>query len=206
MKNFFNISNLCIRTISPVLGVLLVLLVSGCAHYQVDFSLVNDNFKPKGKSIAVISGTKEPSNQEIASMVADSLRKASRFQVMPPAQVAHAVHPYPQTIKGPYKSAYFQIDTDWDLGDRNRIAEIQRALGVDYLYVIWSPIAVSFNNSTVYQVPAVAQMFEPAGKVVAKTEIMLLLGDENNKFAKEGTDEIAAQLAEKTGMSTAKKK
>lgn len=187
-------------------GVFVLLLVSGCAHYSVDFYLTKDDFKAKGKSVAVISGTKEEHNVIIAKMVSDALRKKSKFQVTAPAQIAQSVQPYPQIIKGPYRSAYFQIDTDWDMGDRKKIADIQRALGVDYLYVIWAPIAVSSNGQTIYQVPAVAQLFEPSGNVVAKTNIGLFWGGEGNQFAKEGTDEIALQMAEKTGMALAGKK
>jgi len=55
-------------------------------------------------------------------------------------------------------------------------------------------------------VPAVAQLFEPSGNVVAKTNISLFWGGEGNKLAKEATDEIALQMAEKTGMALAVKK
>ena len=195
-----------LRTISLLCTIFVGLQLSGCAHYQVDFYLTHDTFRPKGKSIAVLTGTKEPHNLEIASQVTESLRKTSRYQVLPQLAVSKVVQPYPQAIKGPYKSAYFQIDTDWDMGDRQKIAQIQRALGVDYLYVIWAPIAVSNGGSSIYQVPAVAQMFEQStGSVVAQTEIMLLWGGEKNQYVKEGTDEISAQLAEKTGMAVAKR-
>ena len=180
---------------------------SGCTPYRVDFSLNDSDFKPRGKSIAVISGTKEEQNVVLANMVADSLRKNSRYQVMSSAQISQAVPSYPQTIKGPYKSAYFHIDTDWDLGDRKKIADIQRALGVDYLYVMWAPMSVSSNGRAVVSVPAVAQLFEqPNSKEVAKTSIGLLFGDEKNLYFKQGADEVARQLAEETKMAIAAKK
>ncbi|MDH4234386.1 MAG: hypothetical protein OEV15_04545, partial [Gallionella sp.] len=121
---------------------LAILAASGCSHYGVDFRLTDSKFKPKGTSIAIISGTKEPQNVALAKLVSDSLRKKSRYQVSSPAQISQAIEPYPQTIKGPYKSAYLAIDTDWELGDREKIANMQRLLGVDYLYVIWAPITV----------------------------------------------------------------
>ncbi len=190
-----------------VFGLFLVLASSACSHYQVDLSMKESDFKPRGKSIAVISGTKETQNVVIAKMVSDSLRKKSRYQVATPAQIAQAIESYPQTIKGPYKSAYLYIDTDWDLGDRKKIANIHRTLGVDYLYVIWAPIALSQNGHPISTVPAVAQLFEqPNAKEVAKTSIQLFVGDENSVFLKEGVDEIARQLAEETKMSVAVKK
>ncbi|MFA6902557.1 MAG: hypothetical protein WC236_05705 [Gallionellaceae bacterium] len=188
-------------------GLLLVLATSACTPYKVDFSLNEREFKARGKSIAVISGTKEAQNVVIAKMVGDSLRKKSRYQVATEGQIAQAIASYPQAIKGPYKSAYFYIDTDWDLGDRKKIADIHRTLGVDYLYVIWAPMAVSHNGHAVSTVHAVAQLFDqPNAKEVAKTSIQLLVGDEKNVYLKEGVDEIARQLAEETRMSIAAKK
>lgn len=188
-------------------SMLLVLATTGCTPYRVDFSLNDSDFKPRGKSIAVISGTKEAQNVALAILVGDSLRKNSRYQVMSSAQISQAIPAYPQTIKGPYKSAYYHIDTDWDLGDRKKIADIQRTLGVDYLYVIWAPISVSSNGNAVVSVPAVAQLFElPNSREVAKTSIGLVSGDEKNLYFREGADEIARQLAEETKMASVAKK
>lgn len=195
------------RTIHVVFSMLFVLTGSGCTPYHVDFSLTDGNFKSRGKSIAVISGTKEPRNVAIAKLVSDSLRKKSRYQVTSSTLVSQAIEHYPQTIKGPYKSAYFYIDKDWDLGDRKKIADIQRSLGVDYLYIIWAPIAVSHNAQKISTVHAVAQLFEqPNAKEVAQTSIQVLDGDDENLYLKEGADEIARQLAEETKMATAVKK
>lgn len=193
--------------VAVVLGLLAVLAGSGCSHYNVDFSLTDSKFKPKGTSIAIISGTKENQNVALAKLVSDSLRKKSRYQVASPAQISQAIEPYPQTIKGPYKSAYFAIDTDWELGDRQKIANIQRLLGVDYLYVIWAPITVSSNGSTEGVMHAVAQLFEqPNAKEVAQTSIGLLVGDEGNVYLKEGVEEITRLLAEETKMAIVAKK
>lgn len=190
------------RAITAALSLLAVLASSGCAHYSVDIGLKDTNFKPKGTSIAIISGTKEPQNVTLARLVSDSLRKKSRYQVASAAQISQALEPYPQTIKGPYKSAYFYIDTDWELGDREKITRIQRSLGVDYLYVIWAPIIISSNGSPVASMPAVAQLFEqPNAKEVAQSSIGLFVGDDGNVFLKEGVEEIAQQLAEQTKMA-----
>lgn len=202
-----NFQILQVRSTRFILGLAIILMASGCTHFKVDFSLTHGGPKSKGKSIAVISGTKEEQNVVLAKLVSDSLRKISRYQVASAEKISQAVTPYPQTIKGPYKSAYFHIDTDWEMGDRKKIASIQEALGVDYLYVIWAPIAVSSNGNPVVRVPAVAQLFEqPNAKEVAQTEMLLFKGDEQKLFFKEGADEIARQLAEKTSMALAVKK
>ena len=195
------------RAMAVALGLLAVLASSGCAHYSVDFSLKDSKFKPKGTSIAIISGTKEPQNVALAKLVSDALRKKSRYQVASPAQITKAVEPYPLTIKGPYKSAYFYIDTDWDLGDRQKIANIHRSLGVDYLYVIWAPITISSNGNPISSMPAVAQLFEqPNAKEVAQMTVGLFVGDEGNVFLKEGVEEITRQMAEQTNMAIVAKK
>jgi hypothetical protein len=178
------------------------ILLTGCAHFSVDFNLTNDSFKPKGKTIAVLSGTKETHNTDIVNQVTDALQKSSRYQVISQSTISKVVQPYPQTIKGPYKSAYFQIDTDWNLGDRQKIAKIQKSLGVDYLYVIWAPIAVTRNGDNFSRVYAVAQLFElTTEKIVAQAEIGLMWGGGYTHYAKDGTNEIANQLAQKTGMA-----
>ncbi len=193
--------------IRAALALLAVLASSGCAHYTVDFGLMDDKFKPKGTSIAVISGTKEPGNVALAKLVSDSLRKKSRYQVASQSQISQAMGSYPQTIKGPYKSAYYFIDTDWELGDRQKIANIHRARGVDYLYVIWAPIEVSSNGSNVSSMPAVAQLFEqPNSKEVAQSTMGLIVGDEGNVYLKEGVEEITRQLAEQTNMAIVARK
>lgn len=194
------------RAMLVALSLLALLFSSGCQHYYVSFNLDDQQFKPKGTSIAVISGTKEPENVAVAQMVSDNLRKKSRYHVASAAQISAAVAPYPQTIKGPYKSAYFSLDVDWGLGDRQKIANIQRTLGVDYLYVIWAPIQVSTNGNEVRSMPAVAQLFEkPGSQEVAKTDLYFAVGDEGNVFLKEGAEELARQLAEETKMAAGTK-
>ncbi len=195
------------RAVTVVLALLAIVSSSGCEHYYVSFNLDDEQFKPKGTSIAVISGTKEPQNVALAQMVGDSLRKKSRYHVASASQISGAIAPYPQTIKGPYKSAYFSLDVDWDMTDKQKIASIQRTLGVDYLYVIWAPIQVSTNGSEVRSMPAIAQLFEkPNSQEVAKTDLGFAVGDEGGAYLKEGVDALAQELAEQTKMAVGAKK
>jgi hypothetical protein len=202
-----NIQSFNSHSFRYVAAFLAILSSGGCAHYSVDVRITDGNFKTKGTSIAIISGTKEPQNVTLAQMVSDSLRKKSRFQVASMAQISKSLEPYPQTIKGPYKSAYFYIDVEWDLADKQKIAAIQRSLGVDYLFIIWAPIRVSSNGNSVNNMPAVAQMFEPPNaKEVAKGVFNLFVGDEGSVFLKEGVEEISKQIVEETKMTPAAKK
>lgn len=194
------------RALLVALSLLALVFTSGCTHYVVSFDMDESGFKPKGTSIAVISGTKEPDNVTLAELVSDSLRKKSRYQVLTAAQISKALAPYPQNIKGPYKSAYFSLDIDWTLGDHEKIAAIQRALGVDYLYVIWAPIEVSSTGAMARSMPAVAQLFErPNSREVAKANLGFFVGDFGNVYLREGVEELTRRMAEDTKMAMAKK-
>jgi hypothetical protein len=184
-------------SLRAVLAIVLALAVSGCFNA---FNVIDSDFKPKGRSMAVLAGVPEEGNAAVAALVADELRKQSRYQVMPNAQVAKAVKPYPQAIKGPYRSAYFAIDVDWGLTDKQKLTALQRALGVDYLYVIWAPTAVSYGGSGA-NLQLVGQLFEfPGAKEVGHGAFQLLLQKDKAEYLKEGAEKVARQVAEETGM------
>jgi len=176
---------------------LLALAASGCFNA---FNVLDDNFKPRGRSIAVIAGVPEDANLVVATLVTEELRKQSRYQVMSQAQIAGAVKPYPQLIKGPYRSAYFEVDVDWKLTDKQKLASIQRALGVDYLYVMWAPTAVSSGGKAM-SLHLVAQLFEfPGAKEVGQGAFLLYFNKDDPSNLKQGAEQVARQLAEKTRM------
>src|SRR3989337_3581316 len=109
-----------------IIFIRLPLFLSACSG----FNLVDSNFKPRGRTLAVISGLDNDPNVLAAQHMTEALRKNSRFQVMSQNQVAQSVSNYPQKIKGPYKSPYFQIDTDYSNTDITKIRQIQEQLGV----------------------------------------------------------------------------
>lgn len=174
------------------------LMMSGCF---TAFSLVENDFKPKGKTIAVIPGINDEMNLAIASLMTESLQKQSRYQVLSQQQIAKALGSYPQNVKGPYKSAFFEINVDWAHTDTQKLAAIQRTLKVDYLYVLWAPSAVNYNNSKVAQIHVVAQMFEyPDLKEIGQGHYPLRVSDKDESYLLEDTARIASAVAEKTGM------
>jgi len=190
-----------------IIFIALSLIVGACST----FNLVDQNFRLKGKTLAVVSGLNNDPNMLAAQYMTDALRKNSRFQVMSQKQVAQTVSNYPQNIKGPYKSAYFQIDTDYSNTDIKKIRQIQQQLGVDYLYVMWTPTATVMNDK-IYTYHIIAQLFEgPSSKEVGngmfgatagKTDCCLVPkpGDEDKaKAIKDTTELVAKQIAEKTG-------
>lgn len=180
------------------LGVTLVL--SGCAT----FHLTQEPFQPKGKKLAVISGLTNASSLSVAQALGDELGKTSRFQILSQKQVAQAIPNYPQLVKGPYKSAFFEIDVDYAKTDVTRVKELQQHLGVDYVYVLWAPATVShggsslfFKNYPVTQI--VAQLFEsPGGKEVGRSQYAVRVDDQTHQVLSDDMRRVALELAEKT--------
>lgn len=182
------------------LAIGVALLISGCST----FHLTQDPFQPKGKKLAVIAGLTNPSSLYAAQALADELGKASRFQVLSQKQVAQAIPNYPQLVKGPYKSAYFEIDVDYGKTDLARVKELQQHLGVDYLYVLWAPSTVSHGGSTFFFknypiMQIVAQLFEsPGGKEVGRSQYAIRVDDETHDVLRDDMQRVAQELAEKT--------
>ena len=180
------------------LGVTVVL--SGCAT----FHLTQEPFQPKGKKLAVISGLTNASSLSVAQALGDELGKTSRFQILSQKQVAQAIPNYPQLVKGPYKSAYFEIDVDYSKTDVARVKDLQHHLGVDYVYVLWAPATVShggsslfFKNYPVTQI--VAQLFEsPGGKEVGRSQYAVRVDDQTHQVLSDDMRRVALELAEKT--------
>ena len=190
--------NACSMRLWTAIG--LGLVVSGCAT----FHLTQEPFQPKGKKLAVISGMTNASSLSLAEVLGDELGKASRFQVLSQKQVAQSIPNYPQLVKGPYKSAYFEIDVDYAKTDLARVRELQQHLGVDYLYVLWAPATVTRGGSTLFFknypiTQIVAQLFEsPGGKEVGRSQYAVRVDDQTHQVLSEDMRRVALELAEKT--------
>ena len=182
------------------LAIGIALLLSGCAT----FHLTQEPFQPKGKKLAVIAGLTNPSSLQIAQALGDELGKTSQFQVLSQRQIAQAIPNYPQLVKGPYKSAYFEIDVDYGRTDLVRVKELQQHLGVDYVYVLWAPATVSHGASTFFSknypvTQIVAQLFEsPGGKEVGRSQYAVRVDDQTHEVLRDDMRRVAQELAEKT--------
>lgn len=186
------------KFLRPAVLLLAAALLAACTS---SFKPLDSSFKPKGRSLAVVSGTTDNASAAMAHLLGEALQKHSRYQVMPQKQIAGALSVYPQNIKGPYRSAYFDIDVDWKLADKKKIAAIQKQLGVDYLYVVWAPAAVSTNNRDAH-LHVISQLYEsPAAREVGRGRALLKVKEKDPDVLKKGADKFARQLAERTGMS-----
>jgi hypothetical protein len=192
MRHSLSLRFSCVIAIGLVLG--------GCAT----FHLTQEPFQPKGNKLAVISGLTNSSSLSVAEALSEELAKTSRFQVLSQKQVLKAIPNYPQLVKGPYKSAYFEIDVDYSNTDMGRVKELQQHLGVDYVYVLWAPATVSQGGSTwlsksYSMTQIVAQLFEsPAGKEVGRSRYAVRVDDQTHQILSEDVHRVAMELAEKT--------
>lgn len=196
------------RFIRKIPVLVLLIFLTACST----FTTIDSNFKTKGRTLAVIAGLENEENVAVAHYMTEALRKNSRFQVISQKQVAQSLSNYPSKIQGPFKSAYFEIETDYGKSDVKKIRNIQQKLGVDYLYVVWTPSATVFNGK-IHQLHAVGQMFEaPNSREVGngrfdatagRTDCCLVPapGDQDKTNAiKDTTEYVAKEVAEKTGM------
>jgi hypothetical protein len=176
--------------------------LAGCSTFQ----LTQEPFTPKGKKLAVIAGLTNPGSLEAAHAFADELGKASQFQVMPQKQVAQAIPNYPQMIKGPYDSAYFEIDVDYAKTDVSRVKEVHKNLGTDYLYVLWSPSAISHGRSSFFSknytiMQVIAQLYEfPGGREVGHGSYRVRIDPDSKAIVRDDLRYVTKELAEKTRM------
>lgn len=195
------------RTVAVLLS---AALTTGCIS---TFTLKEQDYRPKGKTLAVISGLDSEANLAMAHGMTEALRKHTRFQVLSQKQVAQAVAGYPQKIRGPYRSAYFDIEADYGHTDRKKVQEVQRKAGADYLYIVWAPTA-TVTQGTIHQLHIIAQMFEgpeareigngrfsaTAGRVGGCCLVPAPTDEDRGDAVRDTADYVAKEIGEKLGM------
>ncbi|MEK6742303.1 MAG: hypothetical protein AABZ15_01765 [Nitrospirota bacterium] len=184
-----------------------LLFLSGCISA---FNPVSNDVKFKPKTMAVVAGLDNEQNVQMAQAMSESLRKHTRFQVMTHKQVAQKLPGYPPRIQGPWKSAYFEIEVDYTKTDMKKVRSIQQQLGVDYLYVLWTPSETVYNRK-IHSLNAIGQMFDNGKEVgngrfnatAGRTDCCLVPApDAKDKTdaMKDASDYVAKEIGEKTGM------
>lgn len=194
------------RIAGGVLGVI-ALFLTACIS---TFDPVSSDVRFKGKTMAVIAGLDNEPNLQLAQAMSESLRKQTRFQVMSHKQAAQKIAGYPVKVQGPWKSAYFEIEVDYTKTDMKKVRSIQQQLGVDYLYVLWTPSETVYNGK-IHSLNVIGQMFENGKEVgngrfnatAGHTDCCLVPAPNDRDKAdamKDTSDYVAKQIGEKTGM------
>jgi len=178
------------------------LFVQGCSTFQ----LTDEPFSPKGKRLAVIAGLTNPSSLEAAQALADELGKTSQFQVISQKQVAQAIPHYPQLIKGPYKSAYFEIDVDYTKTDLDLVKQLHKNLQTDYLYVLWAPSVTTNGQKSWFTkdysiMQVIAQLYElPGSREVGHGSYRMRIDPDKKEIVRDDLQHVTEELARKTHM------
>jgi hypothetical protein len=194
----------------PLIAALVLLLAAGCFS---TFTLNDSGYRPRGRSLAVVAGLDNEASASVARGMTEAFRKHTRFQVLSQGQVAQAVPGYPQKIKGPYTSAYFQIEADYGNTDRRKVRELQHRIGADYLYVVWAPTA-TVTQGTIHQLHIIAQLFEgpdakevgggmfnaTAGRVGGCCLVPAPTDRDRGDAVKDSADYVVREIGEKLGM------
>jgi hypothetical protein len=193
-----------------ILLLLVALALTACATFRP----TTPNYQAKGKTMAIISGLENGANLQLAHYMTVSMAEFSKFQMVPQKKIAELVRDYPFDIHGPYKAAYFDIEEDYSRTDVEKIRNIQKKLGVDYLYVLWAPSSTTYNaRSNV--INCVAQLFEfPGGKEVGRGRFgsaangkihFIIQSKVNEEDIDQGmlrsTRHVSRELAQKIGMA-----
>ncbi len=148
-------------------------LVSCVSHFNLKKEIQNAD----GSEIAVISGINSEPNLSYAIMLTELLRKHSSLKVMSQKQIAENIEHYPSRIRGPWKFAYVEIEPDFTRMDVEKVKQIQKKLGVKYLYVVWTPVETSYtiqNYGDVFELHTISQLFEfPAGEAIGGSKFVI---------------------------------
>jgi hypothetical protein len=142
------------------MSVLLCLSCVSSVELKIDDKI--DDIKANESSIAVLSGLNSELNLSMAILITENLKKNSTLKVMPQSDISRALSCYPTRIHGPWNFAYDEIDENYSMTDLEKVQQIQKKLGVDYMYIIWMPSTSSTNEGVEY-VEGIAQIFKFPG-------------------------------------------
>jgi len=121
--------------IYPVALALITAFAAGCAT-NVPFDLFQEGYKPKGKSLAVISGSSDDADIRFAEHVTKKLQEMSTLKVLSQQEVERRVGKYPANIKITEPK-----DKDkpvwYAAGEKAKIDSLHGAVKTDYLLVVW---------------------------------------------------------------------
>lgn len=192
-------------------ALMLLSVLSGCGGTPHPFTLMDDGYKIKHGSLAVISGDNTEPTFKVAENITRELKQRSTFKVMSQEEISRRLAKYPVNIKhGTPK------DEDKPLwlspGEKNRIDTIQAELKTDQVLVVWvtglTRRTVQYSNGggeVSYWVGVIGNMFEyPRSKAVgfidfgtSKKQSCCLLGKSEGADIEELFKQAAERIAEK---------
>lgn len=203
---------------------IIALLFSGCSPFKkgIYYDSMNKNYKhTPGKKMAVISGGSHDGDQILAETITEKLSKSGKFKMMNQTDIAKILPKYPLNFHAIDFKITEKNDEDsityTSESSKSRFKDIQRALKVDYLFVVWSEgLAVKTvfssqtGSSTTMYASALGRMMEyPSGDLVGYSGLWKIytLGFIDNFRSKESiviemynetADRIVSEILKKT--------
>lgn len=110
-------------------------ITAGCAT-NVPFDYFQEGHKPKGASLAVISGSGDDADVRFAEHLTKKLQERSTLKVLSQAEVGRRSGRYPVKIKigqpkNPDKPVWYAA------GEKGKVDALHDAVKTDYLLVVW---------------------------------------------------------------------
>ena len=125
--------SLGILRISIVIVVFAVL--SGCG---VPFALVEENYKVKPGTLAVVSGSNNEACNRLADVLTQELKQRSTFRVVSQDEIGRRAPGYPSALMKESAPSLDNKNPAWvSPGNKSRIDALQAQLKTDYLFVVW---------------------------------------------------------------------
>jgi hypothetical protein len=192
------------------------LMATGCCATNVPFEFFQEAYRPRGGSIAVVSGSADETDIKFAEYVTRSLQEKSTLKVLSQPEVDRRVGKYPVNIKTAEPK-----DSDKPVwlapGEKAKVDAMHGALKTDYVLVVWiaNLSRISSRNGVSYGASIIGNLFEYSpGKAVgysdygrSRSQSCFLFGGSEGKdidaLLKGSAEDLAEDLADRT--KTAKK-
>ncbi len=139
-----------VRIFVLLASVVLITLIAGCSG--VPFALIEENYKVKPGSIAVVSGNNDEASNRLAELVTAELKKKSSFRVMSQEDIARRIPNYPFAIIKESPPSMDNQNKAWlSPGNKGRVDTVQAQLKTDYVFVLWAQnlnklVTTSYNQ------------------------------------------------------------
>jgi len=152
-------------------------LLAGCGANK-PFVLMEDGYKIKPSSIAIVAGDNSEPAIKLAEVLTKEIKEKTAFRIMDQDDIRKRIPKYPMKIettepKDSSRPVWF-VDSE-----KKKLDSIQGKLKVDYIFVIWaenlSVQSVQYYNGggdTNYYMTVIGNLIEyPKGKTVSFTHI-----------------------------------
>jgi hypothetical protein len=173
MRRLIVTLNLCWKAI-VLLGMIGLL---GCGGVHKPFALMDEGYRVKPTSVAVIAGSSADVDTRLAKFLTEELAKRTTLRVISQEEVEKKVPNYPQNFKMG-KVPDEKKPVWYAQSEKGKLDSIQARLKADYLFLVWgsnltAQTVSTYNGgrTTTYYISILGNLLEyPKGKPAAFTQ------------------------------------